>query len=143
MLKEFREFIMRGNVLDLAVGIIIGAAFTSIVTSLVNDLIMPIIGLITGGVNFSDIFIPLKELPAGVTTLQGAKDAGIAVFAIGAFINAVINFLIIAFVVFMLVRAVNRMMPKKKEEAPAPAAPDPMLVEAQKQTALLETLAKK
>jgi large conductance mechanosensitive channel len=143
MLKEFQAFLMRGNVLDLAVGIIIGAAFTAIVNSLVNDLIMPIIGLLTGGVDFSNLFIPLATLPEGVTTLTAAKEAGVAVFAYGSFINAVINFLIIGFVIFMLVRTVNNMT-KKKEEAPAaPPAPDPMFVEMQKQTALLEAMSKK
>ena len=120
MLKEFKDFIAKGNVMDLAVGIIIGAAFTAIVSSLVGDLINPIIGLILGGVDFTNMFVVLKgEVPAGVG-LATAREAGAAVFAYGAFITAVINFLIIAFVVFMLVKAVNRL---KKDEPVAPAAP--------------------
>jgi large conductance mechanosensitive channel len=116
MLKEFKDFIAKGNVMDLAVGIIIGAAFTAIVNSLVGDLINPIIGLILGGVNFSDMFVDLSgTAPA---SLAAAKDSGAAVFAYGAFITALINFLIIAFVVFMLVKMMNRIMPKK-EAAPA------------------------
>ncbi len=110
MIKEFKDFISKGNVMDLAVGIIIGAAFTAIVASLVSDLINPIIGLILGGVNFSDMFIDLSGThPA---TMAAAKDSGAAVFAYGAFITAVINFLIIAFVVFLLVKMMNRLIPK-------------------------------
>ena len=120
MLQEFKDFIAKGNVMDLAVGIIIGAAFTAIVGSLVSDLINPIIGLILGGVDFSNMYVVLKgTVPAGVG-LAAARDAGAAVFAYGSFITAVINFLIIAFVVFMLVKAVNKAMPKP---VPAPAAP--------------------
>jgi large conductance mechanosensitive channel len=118
MLNEFKAFIAKGNVMDLAVGIIIGAAFTAIVNSLVGDLINPIIGLILGGVNFSDMFIDLSGTKPA--SLAAAKDAGAAVFAYGAFITAIINFLIIAFVVFMLVRFMNKIMPKKAE---APAGP--------------------
>lgn len=134
MLKEFTKFIMRGNVLDLAVGIIIGAAFTSIVNSLVNDVIMPPIGLLVGGIDFSQIAIVLQ--PA-----QG-EQAEVAI-RIGVFINALINFLIVAFVVFLIIRAFNSAMErfkKKEAEAPAaPAAPDPAL-ETQKK--LVETLDK-
>ena len=120
MINEFKAFILKGNVMDLAVGIIIGAAFTAIVSSLVGDLINPIIGLILGGVNFSDMFIDLSgTAPA---SLAAAKDSGAAVFAYGAFITAVINFLIIAFVVFMLIKAMNRLMPPKVV-TPAPAGP--------------------
>ena len=109
MLKDFRDFIAKGNVMDLAVGIIIGAAFTAIVGSLVSDLINPVIGLILGGVDFSNMFVVLNgDVPAGAG-LQAARDAGAAVFAYGAFITAVINFGIIAFVVFLLVKAVNRL----------------------------------
>jgi len=119
MIQEFKDFIARGNVMDLAVGIIIGAAFTAIVGSLVSDLINPIIGLILGGVDFTNMYVVMKgTVPAG-SGLQAARDAGAAVFAYGAFITAIINFLIIAFVVFMLVKAMNRLMPKK----PAPPAP--------------------
>lgn len=118
MLKEFKDFIARGNVMDLAVGIIIGAAFTAIVNSLVGDLINPIIGLIIGGVNFSDMFVDLSG--TNPASLAAAKESGAAVFAYGAFITALINFLIIAFVVFMLVKFMNKIMPKP---APAPEAP--------------------
>jgi large conductance mechanosensitive channel len=113
MLKEFKDFIAKGNVMDMAVGIIIGAAFTAIVTSLVGDLINPIISLVTGGVDFSGLKIMLVDGP----------DA--ASFNYGSFINAVINFLIIAFVVFMLVRSVNKIKnaAAKEEAAAAPAAP--------------------
>lgn len=121
MINEFKAFIMRGNVMDLAVGIIIGAAFTAIVSSLVGDLINPIIGLILGGVNFSDMFVDLSG--TNPASLQAAKDSGAAVFAYGAFITALINFLIISFVVFMLVKAMNKLMPKKAEAPAAPAGP--------------------
>ncbi|MEF3048845.1 large conductance mechanosensitive channel protein MscL [Pseudotabrizicola sp. L79] len=123
MIKEFKDFIARGNVVDLAVGIIIGAAFTAIVNSLVSDLINPIIGLITGGVDFSNLFIDLSgTAPA---SLAAAKEAGAPVFAYGAFITAVINFLIIAWVVFLIVKGVNRLKEStaKKEAEVAAAAP--------------------
>ncbi len=121
MIKEFKDFISKGNVMDLAVGIIIGAAFTAIVGSLVSDLINPIIGLILGGVNFSDMFVDLSgTTPA---SLAAAKESGAAVFAYGAFITAVINFLIIAFVVFMLVKMMNKIMPKPAPAAEAPKGP--------------------
>ena len=125
MIKEFREFIMRGNVLDLAVGIIIGAAFTAIVGSLVADLITPIIGLITGGVNFTDIFIVLKDsatAPGPYATLEAAKAAGAVTLNVGVFLNAVINFLIVAFVLFMIIRSVNRL--KSGLDKPKAAAAD-------------------
>lgn len=123
MLNEFKTFIARGNVVDLAVGIIIGAAFTAIVNSLVGDLINPIIGLITGGVDFSNLFIDLSGTDPA--SLAAAKEAGAPVFAYGAFITAVINFLIIAWVVFLLVKAVNKLKDAtaKKEAAEAAAAP--------------------
>ncbi|MCV2867125.1 large conductance mechanosensitive channel protein MscL [Defluviimonas sp. WL0002] len=125
MIKEFRDFIARGNVMDMAVGIIIGAAFTAIVTSLVSDLINPVIGLITGGMDFSDLFVNLGE--GDYASLDAAREAGAPVFAYGAFISAVINFLIIAFVVFLLVKGVNKIKDaaeRKQEEAPAaPAGP--------------------
>ena len=123
MLNEFKDFIARGNVVDMAVGIIIGAAFTAIVNSLVGDLINPIIGLITGGIDFSNLFVNLGSVE--YTSLAAAKTAGAPVFAYGAFITAVINFLIIAWVVFLLVKLVNRVKDAavKKEEAAAPAGP--------------------
>lgn len=133
MINEFKAFIAKGNVIDLAVGIIIGAAFTAIVNSLVADLINPIIGLITGGIDFSNLFI---NLGAGdYTSLKAAKDAGAPVFAYGSFITAIINFLIIAWVVFLLVKAVNRIQAaavrKEKEEVAAVAGPtqEQLLVE--------------
>ncbi|RKS51452.1 large conductance mechanosensitive channel [Paracoccus pantotrophus] len=127
MFKEFKEFIARGNVIDLAVGIIIGAAFTAIVNSLVADLINPIIGLLTGGTDFSGHYLVLKgEVPPGAS-LQVARDSGASVFAYGAFLSAVINFLIVAWAVFLLVKAVNKVQSaairKKEAEAAAPAGP--------------------
>lgn len=127
MFKEFRDFIARGNVMDLAVGIIIGAAFTAIVSSLVGDLINPVIGLILGGVDFTNMYVVMSgEVPAGAS-LATARDSGAAVFAYGAFITAVINFLIIAFVVFMLVKLLNKIKDAaiKKEAAAEAAAPPP------------------
>jgi large conductance mechanosensitive channel len=124
MIKEFRDFIAKGNVMDMAVGIIIGAAFTAIVTSLVADLINPIIGVITGGIDFSNLFVNLGQ--GDYASLSAARDAGAPVFAYGAFITAVINFLIIAFVVFLLVKMVNRVKDaaiRKQEAAPAPDGP--------------------
>ncbi|AGI70553.1 large-conductance mechanosensitive channel [Octadecabacter arcticus 238] len=119
MLKEFRDFIAKGNVMDMAVGIIIGAAFTAIVGSLVADLINPIISLFMGGVDFGGLF---ANLNGDYATIEAADEAGAAVFAYGRFIMAIINFLIIAFVVFMLVRSVNKLK-KAEVEAPAPAGP--------------------
>ena len=122
MLKEFRNFVARGNVMDMAVGIIIGAAFTAIVKSMVDDLINPIISLFMGGIDFTNYFWVLGE--GEFATLTEAKEAGAASFAYGSFIMAVINFLIIAFVVFMLVRSVNKMREAtEKKEEPAPEAP--------------------
>jgi large conductance mechanosensitive channel len=126
MLNEFKTFIARGNVLDLAVGIIIGAAFTAIVNSLVSDLINPIIGLIIGGIDFSNMYLVLGGNPPEGASLQVARDSGAAVFAYGAFIMALLNFLIIAWVVFLLVKAVNRAKTALiKEEAAVEAAKGP------------------
>ena len=122
MIKEFRDFIAKGNVMDMAVGIIIGAAFTAIVNSLVGDLINPIIGLITGGVDFSNLFVNLGS--GEYTSLKAAQDAGAPVFAYGSFITAVINFLIIAFVVFLLVKAVNRIKDAALKKEAVPGAPE-------------------
>ena len=122
MLKEFKNFVARGNVMDMAVGIIIGAAFTAIVKSMVDDLINPIISLFMGGIDFTNYFWVLGD--GEYATLAEAKEAGAASFAYGSFIMAVINFLIIAFVVFMLVRSVNKMREAaEKKEEPAPEAP--------------------
>lgn len=120
--KEFKEFISRGNVLDLAVGIIIGGAFTTIVSSMVDDVLMPVIGLLLQGIDFSNLFVNLKDpLNNTFVTIKDAKAAGVATLNYGLFINAVIKFLIVAFAVFMLVKNVNRFM--KKPEAAAPATP--------------------
>jgi large conductance mechanosensitive channel len=115
MFKEFKEFAMRGNVIDLAVGVIIGGAFGKIVSSLVDDVIMPPIGLLLKGVNFSDLFFNLSSTP--YNTLDEAVRAGAPVIKYGVFLNSVINFLIVAFVLFLMIRQINRM----KHEAPAAA----------------------
>ena len=120
MLKEFKEFAMRGNVLDMAVGIVIGAAFGGIVTSFVNDILMPPIGLLLGRVDFSNLFINLK---GNYPSVAAAKAAGAATLNYGMFMNTVINFLIVAFAVFLLVRQVNRLFPKPVP-APTPAMKD-------------------
>lgn len=123
MFKEFKSFIARGNVMDMAVGIIIGAAFTGIVTSLVSDVINPIIGIVSGGLDFSSYYINLDPSKSFDTMAEAVK-AGAPVIKIGLFINAVINFLIVAFVVFILVKNVNKLKDKMiKAEAAAPTAP--------------------
>ena len=122
MLREFREFALKGNVVDLAIGIIIGAAFTAIVSSLVDDIIMPPIGVATGGVDFSQLFFVLKG-DGEYNTIAQAKDAGAVTWNIGLFINAIIKFLIVAFAVFLLVKAVNKLVRKqerKSAEVPKP-----------------------
>lgn len=126
MFKEFRDFIARGNVMDMAVGIIMGAAFTAIVNSMVGDLIMPVIGVVTSGVDFADKFVALDGNT--YATLKEAQDAGAAVLTYGVFINAVINFLIISFVVFMLVKNVNKIKEAavKQEAEKAAAEPPPL-----------------
>ena len=122
LVKEFKEFAMRGNVVDLAVGVIIGGAFGKIVTSMVNDILMPPIGKLLGGVNFADLFISLDaDKTAGASTLAAAKAAGGAVIAYGAWINTVIDFTIVAACIFMLIKAINSL--KQPAPAPAPAAP--------------------
>ncbi len=122
MINEFKDFIAKGNVMDMAVGIIVGAAFTAIVTSLVGDLINPIIGLVMGGVDFTAMYAVLSgDVPAGLG-LEAARETGASIFAYGAFLTAVINFLIIAFVVFMLVKMVNRV--KAAAEKPDEVAPE-------------------
>jgi len=121
MLKEFKAFAMRGNVLDLAVGIIIGGAFGTIVKSLVDDVIMPPIGLALGNVDFSNLFVLLKggaKAPAPYSTLSEAQAAGAVTVNYGLFVNSIITFLIIAFAVFMIVRAANRMKPPEADAAP-------------------------
>ena len=123
MLKEFRDFAMKGNVVDMAVGIIIGAAFGTIVSSLVADIIMPPIGMLLGGVDFTNIFLPLKDgkVAGPYETLAAAQAAGAVTMNIGVFLNKIISFLIVSFSVFALVKAMNKA--KRAEPAPAPAAP--------------------
>lgn len=133
MLREFRSFIARGNVVDLAVGIIIGAAFTAIVNSLVTDLLNPVIGLLTGGTDFGSHYLVLKgQVPPGAS-LQVARDSGAAVLAWGAFLSAVINFLIVSWAVFLLVKAVNRVQAaafrSKQPEAPKGPSTEELLVQ--------------
>jgi large conductance mechanosensitive channel len=120
MLKEFREFALRGNVLDMAVGIIIGAAFGTIVNSLVQDVIMPPIGLLLGNVDFSNIFVVLKEgkVAGPYASVAIAKSAGAVTINFGVFVNTIITFLIVAFAVFLLIRTINRL--RRQEEAPPP-----------------------
>jgi len=125
MLKEFKEFAVKGNVLDMAVGIIIGAAFGTVVQSLVKDVIMPPIGIVLGGVDFSNLFITLRQgavLPGPYASLAAAAEAGAVTINYGVFVNAVISLMIVAFAVFMLVRAFNKL---KRQEAVAPTAPPP------------------
>lgn len=117
MFKEFKEFAMKGNMLDLAIGVVIGAAFGKIISSLVDDIINPLLGLLIGNADFSNRFVSLTG--QSFATLAEAKQAGAAVLAYGVFINAIINFLIVAFALFLVVRAVNRMR-RKEEAAPAP-----------------------
>ncbi|MEZ5826654.1 MAG: large conductance mechanosensitive channel protein MscL [Geminicoccaceae bacterium] len=125
MLKEFKEFALKGNVLDMAVGIIIGAAFTTIVTSLVDDVLMPPIGMILGGIDFSNYFINLSG--QDVASVAAAKEAGQPVIAYGNFINALIKFLIVAFALFMIVKNINNLkkMMEKEDEKAAEVAPPP------------------
>jgi large conductance mechanosensitive channel len=117
MLEEFKKFVLRGNVLDMAVGIIVGAAFKDVVTAFTEGLMMPPIGLLVGGVDFSNLFVTLSGGP--YESLAAAQEAGAAVIRYGSFINTLIDFLIVAFAVFLLVKGVNSLQ-KKKEEAPAP-----------------------
>jgi len=120
--KEFRDFAIRGNVVDLAVGVIVGAAFSKIVDSVVNDLIMPVIGRIVGGLDFSNFFFALKDVPPGTAmTLEAVKKAGIPVFAWGNFLTIVINFAILAFIIFLMIKQVNRL---RREEPAAAAVPE-------------------
>ncbi|AVS75346.1 large conductance mechanosensitive channel protein MscL [Paracidovorax cattleyae] len=122
--KEFREFAVKGNVIDLAVGVIIGGAFGKIVDSLVNDVIMPIVGLVFGRLDFSNLFLVLGSVPPGTpATLDALRKAGVPVLAYGSFITVAVNFLILAFIIFMMVKQINRL---KREAPPAPpAAPTP------------------
>ncbi len=133
MFREFKAFVMRGNVLDLAVAVIIGGAFGAIVTSLTDDLIMPIIGLLTGGMDFSSEFVLLGDVPAGytgaLTDYAALKKAGAAMFGYGKFLTIFVNFLIIAFVIFQLVRTANKLAKLAPAAAPAPTASEVLLAE--------------
>ena len=123
--SEFKEFAVKGNVMDLAIGVIIGGAFGKIVDSIVNDLIMPIIGRLLGNLNFSDMFVALKDIPAGTAmTLEAVKKAGVPVFAYGNFITIALNFAILAFIVFLMVKQLNRMKNEALPTAPAATPED-------------------
>ena len=119
-IKEFKEFAVKGNVMDMAVGVIIGGAFGKIVTSLVSDVLMPLIGKLTGGVSFVDLFVNLGD--GNYKTLAEAKEAGAAVFAYGQFIQNIIDFVIVAFCIFMMIKGMNKL--SKKKEEPKPAEPE-------------------
>jgi large conductance mechanosensitive channel len=122
MMQEFREFAIKGNVIDLAVGVIIGGAFGKIVDSVVSDLIMPVVGLVFGKLDFSNLFVVLGSVPPGTAmTLDALKKAGVPVFAYGNFLTVAVNFLILAFIIFMMIKQINRL----KREAPAAAEPAP------------------
>ena len=122
MMQEFKDFAVKGNVIDLAVGVIIGGAFGKIVGSLVEDVIMPIVGAVFGNMDFSNLFVILGAVPEGTLhTLEAMKKAGVPVLAYGNFITVAINFLILAFIIFMMVKQINRL---KREEPAAPAAPE-------------------
>jgi large conductance mechanosensitive channel len=141
VLKEFRDFAIKGNMIDLAIGVIIGAAFGAIVSSLVDDVFMPVIGLILNGIDFSNLFVVLsnpKNIP--VTSLAQAKDAGVATLNVGLFINACVKFLIVAFVLFMVVKGINSL---KKKEAAKPAAPPAPSAEVVLLTQIRDGLAKR
>ena len=121
-IKEFKEFAMKGNVMDMAVGVIIGGAFGKIVSSLVDDVLMPLIGKMTGGVSFTDMFVTLGD--GDFKTLAAAKEAGAAVFAYGQFIQNIVDFLIVAFCIFLMLKGINKLNRKKEEDKPAePEAP--------------------
>lgn len=129
MISEFKEFAVKGNVMDLAVGVIIGAAFGKIVDSVVADLVMPIVGRVLGNVNFADLFWPLKEIPAGTAmTLDAVKKAGVPVFAYGNFITILLNFVILAFIIFLMVRQMNKMKKTAPPAAPTPTPEDVLLL---------------
>ncbi|WP_341920997.1 large conductance mechanosensitive channel protein MscL [Polaromonas sp. YR568] len=121
MMKEFKEFAVKGNVIDLAVGVIIGAAFAKIVDSVVSDLVLPLVGAVIGKLDFSNLFVVLGTVPAGtVMALDALKKAGVPVFAYGNFITVAVNFAILAFIIFLMIKQINRL---KKEAPAAPAAP--------------------
>lgn len=125
MLKEFKEFAVKGNMLDMAVGIIVGAAFGTVVTSLVNDILMPPIGMFMGGVDFTDLFITLQQgaIAGPYPTLEAAQEAGAVTINYGMFVNSIVSFLIVAFAVFMVVRNFNKLKRQEEEAPKAPPAP--------------------
>jgi large conductance mechanosensitive channel len=131
MLAEFKKFALRGNVVDLAIGVIIGAAFSGIVNSLVGDIIMPLVGAVTGGIDFSNYFLPLSSKVAA-TTLVEAKKQG-AVLAWGNFLTITLNFIIIAFVLFLVIRGLNRLVHKEAEKSPPPSKTEELLTEIRDQ----------
>jgi large conductance mechanosensitive channel len=127
MLEDFKKFALRGNVVDLAIGVIIGAAFGAIVNSLVGDIIMPVVGAISGGIDFSNYFIPLSSKVTAVTLAEAKKQG--AVLAWGNFITLALNFIIIAFVLFLVIRAMSQLIKKEAEKPPAPSAQEALLTE--------------
>jgi large conductance mechanosensitive channel len=137
MLKEFKEFAMRGNVIDLAVGIIIGAAFGKIITSLVNDIIMPPIGLLMGNVDFSNLFVNL-DMSKSFASVTEAEAAGAPIIKYGIFINTVLDFLIVALAIFLVIRGINKF--RRKQEAAPPAPPPPPPAEVQLLTEIRDLL---
>ena len=141
MMQEFKDFALKGNVMDLAVGVIIGGAFGKITTSLVEDIIMPIVGAIFGGFDFSNMFIILGKAPEGVDTnsYTALKEAGVAMLAYGNFITILINFIILAFIVFMLVKGMNKL----RKDAEAAPAPEPAPAEPSEEVLLLREISQK
>ena len=128
MLQEFREFAVKGNAMDLAIGVIIGGAFGKIVDSIVGDLIMPLVGKVIGNLDFSNLFVVLGNNPNNLSTLADLKKAGIAVFAYGNFLTIVVNFVILAFIIFMMVKQMNRQRSAPAPEPEAPATPEDVLL---------------
>ncbi len=122
MISEFKEFAVKGNAMDLAVGVIIGGAFGKIVDSIVGDLIMPLVSRVVGKLDFSNLFVVLGDNPNNLVTLAELKKAGIAVFAYGSFLTVLVNFILLAFIIFIMIKQLNRLRPKE-EPAPAPEAP--------------------
>ncbi|WP_298395114.1 large conductance mechanosensitive channel protein MscL [uncultured Azonexus sp.] len=125
MLQEFKEFAVKGNAMDLAVGVIIGAAFGKIVDSIVGDLIMPLVSMVVGKLDFSNLFVVLGDNPDNLVALADLKKAGIPVFAYGSFVTILLNFIILAFIIFMIVKQMNRLRKEEAAPAPAPAEPPP------------------